>query len=63
LAALSELESLNLYGNEVTDALLAKLATLPKLKKLYLWQTKVTEEGVKKLKEALPECEVILGVE
>ncbi|MDX1680628.1 MAG: c-type cytochrome domain-containing protein [Akkermansiaceae bacterium] len=61
--ALSELESLNLYGTEVTDVVLAELATLPKLKKLYLWQTGVTKEGVEKFKTAMPECEVVLGVE
>lgn len=61
ITALSELESLNLYGTQITDASVEKLATLPNLKKLYLWQTKVTQAGVAKIKEALPDCEVILG--
>src|SRR3989442_7685220 len=38
---------MNLYGTEVTDAGLAKLEELPKLKQLYLWQTKVTPAAAK----------------
>ncbi len=33
---------------------LAHLEGLAKLKSLYLWETKVTDEGVKKLQEKLP---------
>jgi hypothetical protein len=62
IGGLPELESLNLYGTSVTDEGLKKLGGLKTLKKLYLWQTKVTEKGVEELKEALPECEVVLGV-
>jgi hypothetical protein len=61
LAGLTNLEYLNLYGTKVSDAGLEHLKGLKKLKKLYLWQTQVTEEGVKKLKEALPETEIVLG--
>jgi len=33
------------------------------LKDLYLWQTKVTEGGVGKLKKALPNLEIVTGWE
>ena len=63
LKGLENLEYLNLYGTEVTDAGLKHLAGLKKLKKLYLWQTKVTDAGVAELKAAIPEIQIIRGVE
>ena len=36
---------------------------LRKLKHLYVWQTKVTEAGVKNLKAALPNLEISTGAE
>ncbi len=63
LAGLENLEYLNLYGTEVTDAGLKQLEGLKKLKKLYLWQTKVTDAGVSGIKTALPELQIIRGVE
>jgi hypothetical protein len=35
---------------------------MPGLKRLYLWQTPVTEETLKLLKEKLPQCEIVTGV-
>ena len=40
LSQLKELEYLNLYGTPITDAGLKQLSDLPRLAKLYLWQTK-----------------------
>ena len=54
---------MNLYGTEITDRGLDELAGLSKLKSLYLWQTKVTEAGVSKLKKALPNLEIVTGWE
>jgi len=56
------LESVNLYGTRVTDAGVEKLKSLPKLKRLYLWQTDVSEGAIGKLKEALPGLEIIKGI-
>jgi hypothetical protein len=39
-----------------------KLAALPNLKKLYLWQTKVDAAGVEALKAKMPNCEIIMGL-
>ena len=63
LKGLENLEYLNLYGTAVTDAGLKQLEGLKKLKRLYLWQTPVTDAGVAALKTALPEIQIIRGVE
>lgn len=63
LKGLVNLEYLNLYGTEVGDAGLEQLEGLKKLKSLYLWQTKVTDKGVEKLKKALPQLQIIRGIE
>jgi hypothetical protein len=63
LKGLENLEYLNLYGTEVTDAGLKHLHGLKKLRKLYVWQTKVTDAGVAEIKAAIPEIQVIVGVE
>ena len=63
LTGLENLEYLNLYGTEVTDAGLKHLEGLKKLRKLYLWQTKVSDAGVAALKAAIPELQIIRGVD
>jgi len=64
LKGLTNLEYLNLYGNAgITDAGLVHLEGMKKLKNLYLWQTKVTEPAAAKLKKALPQCDINLGLE
>jgi hypothetical protein len=61
LKELTSLESLNLNCTTVTDAGLEHLVTLSKLRYLNLVATNVTPEGVKKLKRALPACEIVYG--
>jgi Leucine-rich repeat (LRR) protein len=59
LAGFSALEMLNLDGNgQITDAGLKELFGLTSLQSLNLAGTKVTEAGVDRLKEALPECKI-----
>ena len=59
LKGLTNLRELNHYANmHITDAGLVHLEGLTKLKDLDLMFTQVTDEGVKKLKEALPNCEI-----
>ena len=38
-----------------------RVKTAKKLKKLYLWQTKVTDAGVAKLQKSLPQVEINRG--
>lgn len=70
LTGLQKVVSLNLAKTAITAAALPAIARhaglshpapLPKLRSLYVWQTKVTPAGGKKLKEALPKLEINLG--
>ncbi len=63
LKGLENLEYLNLYGTPVTDAGLKHLEGLKKLRRLYLWQAPVTDAGVAALKAAVPELQIVRGVE
>jgi hypothetical protein len=45
-------------GTPITDDGLVHLKDLTRLKELRLYHTQVTDEGVKKLQEALPKCEI-----
>jgi hypothetical protein len=56
-ASFLELESLDL-GGEVTDAAIPHLKTLSKLKTLSLFGSKVTDDGVKELQKAIPNCKI-----
>ena len=62
LSGLANLEYLNLYGTNITDAGLTQLTGLQHLRKIYLWQTKTTEAGITALKKAMPNLEVIGGI-
>ena len=62
LGHLSRLESLNLFGNSrISDAGLPALSQLTALKKAYLWQTRVTAAGARKLEGRLPGLVLDLG--
>lgn len=63
LKGLENLTYLNLYATQVTDAGLVQLHGLKKLKRLFLFETKVTQEGIAALKTAMPELQVIAGIE
>ena len=55
---MTELEELGLSGNAITDAGLTHLAELPNLKRVTLYDTKVTDAGVDKFRKALQDCYV-----
>ena len=58
LASLKQLEELWLMDTAVTNACIEHLAKLTNLQKLDLDFTYLTPEGVKKLRLALPQCEI-----
>ncbi len=58
LTALSNLRHLSLIGADVSDASLGQLVKLTRLRSLNLIGTQVTTEGLRKLKFALPNCEI-----
>ncbi len=59
LAGLSKLQTLLLVDTNSTDAVLEHLQRMKQLNYVYLDRTRATAEGVKKLRQALPTCEVI----
>lgn len=61
LAELPRLETLNAYGTGLGDQGLAAFAATAPLRRIYVWQTKVTAAGAQALRAAHPQCEVDLG--
>jgi Leucine-rich repeat (LRR) protein len=58
---LQNLEALNLYGTQIGDNGLEGLELLQKLRRIYLWNTLVTQEKVDNLKAKRPDLEINLG--
>lgn len=58
LAAMTSLRQLNLTGTQIGDKGLMQLAALRHLTGLYLHGTQVSDGGVDKLRETLPECRI-----
>jgi hypothetical protein len=54
LSKLENLESLNLYGTNVSKGVLELVPKLSRLKKIYLWQTQVTKTDITQLKKENP---------
>lgn len=59
LPKLANLQVLYLLGTPITDDSLTALAQMKSLKELYLQETNITPKGLKKLREALPETEIL----
>ena len=65
IEALQELENLselNLYGTRISDAAFSNLGQMKSLKKLFLWNTRVTAAGIAAFKAQHPEVKVIAGL-
>jgi hypothetical protein len=58
VAKMTSLNTLNLNGTRVTDRGLVHLNGLRNLRDVMLYDTSVTDEGVRKLQQALPNCKV-----
>jgi hypothetical protein len=61
--ALRAVRELNLNGTLVDDTSLTWIAGLPSLEDLYLWRSKVSEQGVSKLRAAKPDLRIRLTLE
>lgn len=59
LESMADLQELSLRFTDITDTGLVHLNGLKNLERIDLSDTQVTPEGVKKLQEALPECEIV----
>ena len=53
------LEVLNLYDTHVTDKGLAGLASLKKLRRVYVWRANVTDAGIAALRKQLPRLDIV----
>ena len=58
LAALTQLEELDLPCTSVSDHGLKTLKQMKSLRKLDLSYTQVSKEGIKSLRRALPQCDI-----
>ena len=50
---------LNLVSSKVSDAGIETIASIKTLEEVYLWNSKVSEKGVKTLQNALPNCKIV----
>jgi hypothetical protein len=58
LAALTNVKSLIISGFNLTDGCVPHLAKMKHLEKLALYTTKITPEGAKMLRAAIPKCSI-----
>ena len=58
LQYLPEIQVLNLTGTPLTDRGLERVHALSKLQRLYPARTEVTDQGIRNLQQALPNCTV-----
>lgn len=61
LSIFPALTFLHLGRTAITDAAVESLAKLTKLEKLHVTRTGVTDSGVARLREELPQCEIVAG--
>ena len=59
---LPRLESINLFGTNAGDNVLDNLSSFPSLKRVYVWQSKVTAEGVRVFESKRSDVAVEIGL-
>ena len=62
-SAFKQLEVLNFYNTSITDKTLEALSACSSLKKLFLWKTATTKLGHDKLRKALPNLTIDIGLD
>ncbi|NNG08555.1 MAG: hypothetical protein HKM92_00170, partial [Arenibacter sp.] len=63
IKALSKLRVIKAYETAITDKSVAILKDFNNLQSLYLWETQITEGGLLELKEALPNVQIVRGID
>ena len=61
LQKLEHLTELNLYGTRVSNNTLITLGQMKSLKKLFVWNTRITDKDIADFKALHPDVEVIAG--
>ena len=61
LQKLEHLTELNLYGTRVSNNTLITLGQMKSLKKLFVWNTRITDKDIEEFKALHPDVEVIAG--
>jgi hypothetical protein len=56
-----EAESVNLVSTGATDTVFAMLAKLPNLKRAYVFDTKVTAQGIDEFRARRPGVQIVVG--
>ena len=56
-----EAESVNLVSTGATDAVFAMLAKLPSLKRAYVFDTKITAQGIDEFRAKRPGVQIVVG--
>lgn len=62
LQNLKNLSELNLYGTSVSNAALMTLGQMQSLKKLFLWNTRITPKAIADFRAEHPDIEVVAGL-
>jgi len=53
--------TVQLRGAQYTDSVVEQLLHMKQIEKIYLGKTQITEEGMKQLREGLPNTEIQVG--
>jgi hypothetical protein len=59
---MENLSELNLYGTSVNNTALMTLGQIQSLKKLFLWNTRVTPKAIADFRVQHPEIDVVAGL-
>lgn len=63
IKSLSKLRVIKAYETAITDKSVAILKDFNNLQSLYIWETQITEGGLLELKEALPNVQIVRGID
>jgi hypothetical protein len=59
LQDLTRLQKLWLHNTQISDRAIAFLANMKDLKELYIYETHISNEGIKRLQAVLPDARIV----